>query len=443
MRTNLSSRNYRREATGPASPAAADVSPVASESHSQHWLPQAPTPRTDAAKNASKSRRGLLSSACKSLATLRKRLPSMCLGAPVTDEATQPPGRPTASDDASKSSLRSPMPHTGRDAQSPACAQIPSCVISPRSPTRQQRSLAVVLATERVQVWPSRTEETWQQQNAAPHQRHRPPAPQGQASSARVTDRMSDSEYEKDGDGSLQQPAPGQIGPDRGRQWQRSFQDEPPSPETSSGSTTPSSPTLSNYSTLLSKLNAQLEPYHHWKYQIDTRGDRPLTTEEHELLQTRKVLIDQRNKIRDIQLDGMLEALAPMEKINPPQTTTSRVSLVQYKVIDANRRAFSAVKDKKLDMGLIAREYARAQRDIEPLRNSGAAYSKIKRLERMMEGYQNWRALQRMVTHINDQLEDMGGPQLTDSDPSTPRERQDAAREELELQQEAMENGYW
>lgn len=441
MRTNLSSRSYSRGATGPASTTAADVSPVASESCSQHWLPQAP--RTNAAKNASKPRRGLLTSARKSLTTLRKRLPSMCLGAPAT-EATHPPGKPLASGDASKLSLQSPIPHIGRDAQSPASADTPSRIIPPRPPIRQQRPLVAALATERVQVWPSRMEETWQQQNAA-HQRHRPPAPHVQGSPAHVTDRGSDSEYKKNGDRNWQQPGPGQISPDRGRQRQRSFQDESRSPAASSPSPTPSSslPTQREYPTLLEELNAQLEPYHQRKYLIDTRGDRSLTTEEKELLGTRKVLIDQRNKIRDIQLDGMLEGLAPMEKISPPQTTTSHVSLVQYRVIDANRRAFSAIRDKKLDMGLIAREYARAQRHIGPLKNSGAAYSKIKRLERMMEGYQNWLALQQMVTHINGQLEDMDGPQLTDSDPSTPREREDAAREELELQQEAMENGYW
>ncbi|KPL49320.1 hypothetical protein XAXN_08265 [Xanthomonas axonopodis] len=190
-------------------------------------------------------------------------------------------------------------------------------------------------------------------------------------------------------------------------------------------------------------MNRQLAPYNKLKYQIDTRDDRTPTAEEREQLETRQALIKQRNQVRDIQLNSMLKGLAPMEKIKPPKTTTSGASFVQSKVIEANRLAFFAVKDKDLDMGLIARDYAKARRRIESMKNSGADYNKLARLERMMEGYKNWLALEQMIEQLNDVLAEMGGPKLTDSDPSTPREREEAEQLALDSHRESMEQGYW
>ncbi|PPV11493.1 hypothetical protein XavaCFBP5823_02125 [Xanthomonas axonopodis pv. vasculorum] len=190
-------------------------------------------------------------------------------------------------------------------------------------------------------------------------------------------------------------------------------------------------------------MNSQLAPYNKLKYEIDTRYDPTPTAEEREQLETRQALIKQRNQVRDIQLNSMLEGLAPMEKIKPPTTTTSGASIVQSKVIDANRRAFFAVKQKDLDMDLIARDYAKARRRIESMKNSAADYKKLKRLERMMDGYQNWLALEQMIEQLNDVLAEMGGPQLTDSDPSTPREREEAKQSALDSHRESMEQGYW
>ncbi|KFA29103.1 hypothetical protein FQK02_01225 [Xanthomonas vasicola] len=190
-------------------------------------------------------------------------------------------------------------------------------------------------------------------------------------------------------------------------------------------------------------MNKQLAPYNILKYQIDSRDDPTPTADEQEDLETRRALIDQRNRVRDIQLDNMLKVLAPMEDIKPPSTTNSNVSVVQQKVINTNRLAFNKVMRKELDMDLIARDYAKAQRRIESLGNSAADYNKLKRLKRMMTGYQNWLALQKMIDQINDQLGALGGPQLTDSDPSTPREREEAQQQELDSHRESMAQGYW
>ncbi|WP_286365601.1 type III secretion system effector protein XopR [Xanthomonas prunicola] len=444
MRTNFLSRSYYRGAAEPASSAAADVPAATPQSCSPHVLHQAP--RTNAVSNTSRSPRGMLASARKSLVSLRKRLPSMCLGSPTT-EATQTPGRPSTP----HVYMHAPRPQTaptGLDAQGPDSMGIPFYLTPLQPPARHQAAVAAAGTRESVQVRPSRNGEIWQQQQS-PHRRNTPTQAPRKMEPTRAAGRAPVSEYEQNRSNHLRERAPRRIVTDRASLRQPGLQQSPPLPvspgvsPTYSVSPTSSSPTQSKRKTLLDRLNAQLVPYHQRKYQIDSREDPTPTEEDRELLETRQVLINQRNGIRDIQLDRMLVALAPMEKINPPQQTTSRVSVVQNRVIEANRRAFLAVEGKELNMDLIAKDYARAQRRIDSLRASGADYRKLKRLERMMKGYENWLELRQMIKDINDQLAQLGAPQLSDSDPSTPRELEDAAREQLEIHADSMENGYW
>ncbi|MFL8011977.1 type III secretion system effector protein XopR [Xanthomonas vasicola] len=438
MRTNLFSRSYCGGAAKPASPAAADVPAAAPASGSQHALPQAP--RTDAVKNAYRSPLAMLASARKSLARLGKLLPSTCLGSPTT-EATQTPGK-LSTPKASMLSPRPQMTQTGLDAQGPASAGTPFYLTPLRPPARHRAHLAAERTPAPMQVPPSRTEERWQQQQS-PHRRNTSPPAQRQMRPTRFAEHVPVRESEKKGGEDGRRLAPSPIDTDRARQRQHTPQASPPSPVSPSVSPTSSSPNQRKRETLLDRMNKQLAPYNILKYNIDSREDPTPTADEQEDLETRQALIDQRNRVRDIQLDNMLKVLAPMEYITPPQTTSKRVSIAQYKVIDANRRAYKDVIRKELDMDLIARDYAKAQRRIESLKNSGADYNKLKRLERMMTGYQNWLALQQMVDQINDQLGALGGPQLTDSDPSTPREREEAKQQELESHQESIAQGYW
>ncbi|TCK49776.1 hypothetical protein C8F00_2222 [Xanthomonas vasicola] len=482
MRTNFFSRSYGGGAATPASPAAADVPAAAPASGSQHALPQAP--RTDAVKNAYRSPLAMLASARKSLARLGKLLPSTCLGSPTT-EATQTPGK-LSTPKASMLSPRPQMTQTGLDAQGSASAGNPFYLTPLRPPARHRAHLAAERTPAPMQVPPSRTEERWQQQQSphrrnvdplrpparhrahvaaerppepmqvppsrteerwqqqqSPHRRNTSPPAQRQMRPTRFAEHVPVRESEKKGGEDGRRLAPSPIDTDRARQRQHTPQASPPSPVSPSVSPTSSSPNQRKRETLLDRMNKQLAPYNILKYNIDSREDPTPTADEQEDLETRQALIDQRNRVRDIQLDNMLKVLAPMEYITPPQTTSKRVSIAQYKVIDANRRAYKDVIRKELDMDLIARDYAKAQRRIESLKNSGADYNKLKRLERMMTGYQNWLALQQMVDQINDQLGALGGPQLTDSDPSTPREREEAKQQELESHQESIAQGYW
>ncbi len=86
------------------------------ESCSSHVLHQAP--RTDAVNNTSRSPRAMLASARKSLASLRKRLPMMCLGSPTT-EATQTPGKASTPHASVQSPPRPQMAQAGLDAPAP------------------------------------------------------------------------------------------------------------------------------------------------------------------------------------------------------------------------------------------------------------------------------------------------------------------------------------
>ncbi|MCC4621973.1 type III secretion protein [Xanthomonas cassavae CFBP 4642] len=165
--------------------------------------------------------------------------------------------------------------------------------------------------------------------------------------------------------------------------------------------------------------------------------------EERSVFEMRAALIAERDAVRDRQLDGMLAALAPLEKIAAPKTTSSRLTMVQQDVMQSNRHALLAVRRENIDMTKMARHYTRAQRRLESLKESDAPPDKIRRLERMMRGYTNVLALEDMVKRTDDQLHRMGAPRLMDSIPTTAQERALSEQNERDAHQEAIDNGYY
>ncbi|PPV05566.1 putative type III effector protein XopR class [Xanthomonas bromi] len=401
MRLSLFSSNYHRVAAEPPSPASTDKLADAPGACSQHPLAQAP--KTDATAGASKSRQGMLSSARKSLATLRKQLPSMCLGSPTTKASQNPLPRTSAAPHSARRDPAPPLrvPPTRVDAQWQAAAPAPSDRVSQRrDPTQAPppRQSAPTRATGRVPVRESST---------------------GPA---------------------RQRPAPSPVNVDRMRQPQPSSRQSRATPVAHSVSPQPAATAQHTPLPALRNLNKKLALLDKQKYEIDQRRfaeDRPPTAEEQQVLAERAELIARRNEVRDIQLSTMLEGLAPMETINAPRTTTSSIGGVQRDVVQGNRRALLAVQKQNLDMDLIAGHYARAQRRLQSLKDSGAPYKKTARLERMMQGYKNFLALQEIVKSTDDQLERMGGPRLMDSRPTTAEERRLAYEQELDDQRAA------
>ncbi|KFA16926.1 hypothetical protein A11G_0116475, partial [Xanthomonas vasicola pv. musacearum NCPPB 4392] len=237
-----------------------------------------------------------------------------------------------------------------------------------------------------------------------------------------------------------QRPAPSPVNVDRMRQPQPSSKQSRAMPVASSVSPLPPPTTQHTPLPALRNLNKKLALLDKQKYQIDQRrfaeGNAP-TAEEQQLLAERAELIAKRNEVRDIQLRTMLEGLAPMETINAPRTTTSSMGSVQRDVVQGNRRTLLAVQNQNLDMDLIAGHYARAQRRLQSLKDSGTPYKETARLERMMRGYENLLALQDIVKRTDDQLERMGGPRLMDSRPTTAAERRLAYEQELDDQRAA------
>lgn len=198
-------------------------------------------------------------------------------------------------------------------------------------------------------------------------------------------------------------------------------------------------PAVRDMNVQLAALSAQCDRISRRLY-AERRAPR---AEEREVFDARATLIAERNAVRDEQLDKMLMAMAPLEKIEPPQTTTSWLAEVQGDVIQSNRHALLAVRNQDLDMTMMEVNYARAQRRLESFKEGGASPRKIRQLERMMQGYNNLLALEDIVKRTDDQLEQMGAPRVMDSIPTTPEARARDARLEREAQQEAMTNGYF
>ncbi|PKV11296.1 type III secretion protein [Xanthomonas prunicola] len=189
----------------------------------------------------------------------------------------------------------------------------------------------------------------------------------------------------------------------------------------------------------LAALSEQCEHISRRLYQ----EDRAPSPEERAVFQTRAALIAERNAVRDRQLDGMLAALAPLEKIAAPKTTSSPLAMVQRNVMQSNRHALLEVRREKLDMTKMASYYARAQRRLVSLKESDAPPDKIRRLQRMMQGYTNLLALEEIVKRTDDQLQRMGAPRLMDSIPTTAQELALSEQDERDAHQEAIDNGYY
>ncbi|WP_241753284.1 hypothetical protein [Xanthomonas translucens] len=192
-------------------------------------------------------------------------------------------------------------------------------------------------------------------------------------------------------------------------------------------------------------LNAELAALDKAKYAISSKmleEDRGPTPQEQRVLDSRTALIKTRNEARDRQLANMLHALGPLETISAPKTTTSRLASVQQDVMQFNASKLRSAQEQGLQPAKFARHYARAERRLQSLRDSGAPFTNVQRLQRMMEGYDNLVNLENIVRHTDDQLQRMGGPRLMDSMPTLPEERTQMRENDYAEQEEAMRNGY-
>lgn len=192
-------------------------------------------------------------------------------------------------------------------------------------------------------------------------------------------------------------------------------------------------------------LNAELAALDKAKYAISSKlleENREPTPQEQHVLDSRTALIKTRNQARDRQLADMLRALGPLETISAPRTTTSRVASVQQDVMQFNANKLRAAQAQGLQPAKFARHYARAERRLQSLRDSGAPFADVRRLERMMRGYHNLMDLENIVRRTDDQLQSMGGPRLMDSMPTTPEERTQMREKDYAEEEEAKAQGY-
>ncbi|WDM66723.1 MULTISPECIES: type III secretion system effector protein XopR [Xanthomonas] len=408
MRLNPFSRTAHRVATEPLSPTAPAGTPTAPGTASPHPLSHAP--KTGTTKRASKSRQGMLTLARQSLATLRKQLPSMCVGSSVTKTtSSQPPTAPAPAphDIALRvPTQRPPLNHAAVDArwEAPSAMPKPRNRVPTQTATPQRQPLPTALNAARPQPRQGGTAERWQRQAPGPARRDQIGQPQQPTSPVRPA------------------PSASRVSP-------------PQAPPTQSRRL----PAVRNMNLRLAALSKQC-------YDISQRlydEDRPPRPEEQAMFETRAALIAERNAVRDQQLDDMLAALAPLEKIAAPKTTSSGLLMVQTDVMQSNRHALLAVGRDNINMTKMAVHYARAQRRLESLKESDAPHDKIRRLQRMMQGYTNLLALNEIVKRTDDQLQRMGAPRLMDSIPTTRQERAQYEQSERDAHQEAIDNGYY
>ncbi|MCE4370438.1 type III secretions system protein XopR [Xanthomonas hortorum] len=257
-------------------------------------------------------------------------------------------------------------------------------------------------------------------------------------------------------DARRQQPAPQATGPARikGPEPQRTASISRPAPIKQAPIRIVSPPQARQRRSLQS-LNEEIALLDKRCSEISKRlfmDDGEATEQEQRLFDLRTDLIAQRNQIRDSQppsrqtdhrqLDATLHALAPLEHVRAPRTTTSRLAMVQSEVIRSNRNALLEARRRLGNTSDLARHHDLARRHLAKLRASGADPGQVKRLERMMQGYENLLELEDIVKRTDDQLERMGGPRLMDSIPTTPQERRQRHRDELDAHQEAIDNGY-
>ena len=466
MRLNSFFTSAQRVSSDPLSPTFTEAAATAAGTAVKQPLDYAP--KTGKTQSAAKSRQGMLASARKSLATLRKQLPTMCFAPSITKPVKSQTPLATFVPYATKrdTEQRPSAPQTGGAGLWEAHPVIPGLRNRARmqAEASQQQSLATARTAERAQPGKAGAETQWHRQapNLAGREQIKQPAPAQPRQATPEAQRQRQAPNPA-GREQIKQPAPAQprqASPEAQRQRQapnlagrEHFRHpQPPAmpsrPEAAAGWAPPMPaqparskrlPAVRDMNVQLAALSAQCDRISRRLY-AERRAPR---AEEREVFDARATLIAERNAVRDEQLDKMLMAMAPLEKIEPPQTTTSWLAEVQGDVIQSNRHALLAVRNQDLDMTMMEVNYARAQRRLESFKEGGASPRKIRQLERMMQGYNNLLALEDIVKRTDDQLEQMGAPRVMDSIPTTPEARARDARLEREAQQEAMTNGYF
>ncbi|MBB3834169.1 hypothetical protein FHR55_002391 [Xanthomonas arboricola] len=405
MRLSQLFSGRQRIAPEPHSPNSTDTTPSIPDASPQHPLSHAP--KSTAAQGASKSHRGMVASARRSLASLRKQLPLTRMGSATLEAVESPPAHMPAVKPG-----RTQQMH-GRQAR----------VDEHRQPDRTNHE-------------------------HAPRPQQAPPAKQVGRVPLHPAHAQQPRGSQRPVDHGMQPPIPPRMRRDEDQPSQHG------TPPSHSVPTTPrpsqsslSSPGVQpGRSHSLTHLNRQLDEVNRQCSVIQKQlfmEDREATPEEQQILKTRAALIARRNEVRDSQLDALLVALAPMEDIYPPQTTTSHLAMVQQDVMQYNRREALKVRSKSVDKAAMAKNYARAERRLEILQKNGAPKDKVRRLQRMMQGYRNMLALEQIVKSTDDQLERQGKPRLMSSIPTTADQRQKRLEEERNRHQEQLDNGYF
>ena len=315
-----------------------DTTPSIADASTQHPLSQAP--KSAVAQGTPKSHRGMLASARKSLASLRKQLPLMCMSSATLKAVENPPprtqqmhGRQTRVDER----RQPPMPHkTERERMQ-------------RQEPQQAQQAQPTVQLVAIPPKPPRAQQLHGQQRPL-DRRMQPPVPQ----------KMRRDE--------TQLPQSGTLAPEL-----------PTTPKLSRSSVASARPQLRRTASLRS-LDRELAEITQRCSDIQKQvfmEYRKATPEEKQLLKTRKALITQRNELRDSRLDALLVALAPMEDIPAPRTTTSGHATVQMDVMQHNRREVFKARGKSLDKNALAENYARAKRHLESLNKGDAPGDQI------------------------------------------------------------------
>ncbi|WP_126941621.1 type III secretion system effector protein XopR [Xanthomonas sp. BRIP62418] len=398
-----------RVAPDPHSANSTETTPLIAGASPQHPLSRAP--KSAAAQGTPNSHRGMLASARRSLASLRKQLPLTCMGSPTLESVESPPAR-------------TPPVTPGR--------------------TQQMHGKQTRVDERRQPPMPHRTD----------HQRVQWPRPQQApptGPSVSIPSKPSRAQQlhgqQRPIDPRMQAPVPERMRRDEGPPPQHGMpasDSVPITPKPSRSSVSSARPQLGRPPSLRS-LDQELAEITKRCSDIQKQlfiEDREATPEEQQLLETRAVLIARRNEVRDSQLDALLVALAPMEDIRAPRTTTSGLAMVQMDVMQHNRREVLKARRKSVDRTALAKNYARAERRLESLKKGDAPDDQIRRLQRMMQGYRNMLALEQIVKNTDDQLERLGAPRLMAGIPTTAEERRQSVRKERDAHQEAIDNGY-
>ncbi|PPU93403.1 hypothetical protein XpopCFBP1817_11055 [Xanthomonas populi] len=402
MRLSQLFSSRHRVAPEPHSPNSTDTKQLIASASPQHPLSQAP--KSAVAQGASKSHRSMLASARRSLASLRKQLPLTCIDSPTLESVQSPPQRMTPVPPGATPGRAQQM--QGRQGRVDERSRQPI-------PTRTDHGR--VQRPEPQQAQPTR------------HSVSIPPKP-SRAQQVHGRQRPVDQ--------AVQPPIPKRMSRDEGQPLQHGMQASHSVPSPRPQLKRP--PSLRSLDRELAEITKQCSEIQKQLFM----EDREATPQEQQLLTTRAALIAQRNEVRDSQLNALLVALAPMEDIHPPRTTTSGLAMAQMDVMHHYRREVLKARRKSIDRAALAKNYARAERRLDSLKKGNAPDGQIRRLERMMQGYQNMLALEQIVRSTDDQLEGRGAPRLMEGIPTTAEERRQSVEKEKETHQEAIDNGY-